>query len=55
MQDSLGQIEIDEYQDTFYVEQAAKDGCKVILTGDSADELFSGYMHHHKYWLEGLL
>ena len=36
----------------FLCEQAAKDGCKVILTGDSADELFSGYMHHHKFWLE---
>ena len=28
--------------------QAAKDGCKVILTGDSADELVTGYKHHHK-------
>ena len=37
----------------FLCEQAALDGCKVILTGDSADELFSGYMHHHKFWLEG--
>ena len=37
----------------FLCREAAKDGCKVILTGDSADELFSGYLHHHKYWLEG--
>lgn len=31
---------------------AAMDGCKVILTGDSADELFSGYIHFNKYWIE---
>ena len=37
----------------FLAREAARDGCKVILTGDSADELFSGYLHHHKYWLEG--
>ena len=29
---------------------AAQDGCKVIFTGDSADELFSGYLHHGKFW-----
>ena len=28
--------------------QASADGCKVILTGDSADELVSGYKHHEK-------
>ena len=27
---------------------ASRDGCKVILTGDSADELYTGYIHHHK-------
>ena len=34
---------------------ASQDGCKVILTGDSADELFSGYLHHHKYWIENYI
>ena len=29
---------------------ASQDGCKIILTGDSADELFTGYMHHDKYY-----
>jgi len=29
---------------------ASKDGCKVVLTGDSADELFTGYQHHYKYY-----
>ena len=29
---------------------ASRDGCKVILTGDSADELFTGYMHHDRYY-----
>ena len=29
---------------------ASKDGCKVILTGDSADELFTGYQHHDRYY-----
>ena len=28
--------------------QAAKDGCKVVITGDSGDELFTGYLHHAK-------
>ena len=28
--------------------RASADGCKVILTGDSADELVTGYKHHHK-------
>lgn len=27
---------------------AAEKGCKVILTGDSADEMFGGYIHHDK-------
>ena len=27
---------------------ASEDGCKVILTGDSADEFFTGYTHHAK-------
>ena len=30
--------------------QAHKDGCKVVLTGDSADELFTGYQHHDRYY-----
>ena len=34
---------------------ASQDGCKVILTGDSADELFSGYLHHHKFWIENYI
>lgn len=29
-------------------EAASKDGCKVIITGDSADELYTGYIHHSK-------
>ena len=29
---------------------ASKDGCKVVLTGDSADELFTGYQHHDRYY-----
>ena len=32
---------------------ASEDGCKVILTGDSADELFTGYYHHDKRFEEG--
>tara|TARA_A100001515_G_C4513387_1_gene190941 strand:- start:167 stop:700 length:534 start_codon:yes stop_codon:yes gene_type:complete len=32
---------------------AAKDGCKVIFTGDSADEIVTGYLHHGKFWEEG--
>tara|TARA_Y100001937_G_scaffold101996_1_gene140092 strand:- start:89 stop:1594 length:1506 start_codon:yes stop_codon:yes gene_type:complete len=29
---------------------AAQDGCKVIFTGDSADEIVTGYIHHSKFW-----
>ena len=29
---------------------ASRDGCKVVLTGDSADELFTGYQHHDRYY-----
>ncbi len=32
---------------------ASEDGCKVVLTGDSADEFFSGYQHHAKRYTEG--
>ena len=32
---------------------ASEDGCKVILTGDSADEFFSGYQHHAKRYTKG--
>jgi len=32
---------------------ASKDGCKVILTGDSADEFFGGYQHHAKRYTKG--
>ena len=32
---------------------AAADGCKVVITGDSADELFSGYNHHAKRFTKG--
>ena len=32
---------------------AAADGCKVVLTGDSADEYFTGYYHHEKRFLKG--
>ncbi len=27
---------------------ASRDGCKVVITGDSADELYTGYRHHSK-------
>ena len=27
---------------------AADHGCKVVITGDSGDELFTGYLHHDK-------
>ena len=29
---------------------ASQDGVKVVLTGDSADELFTGYQHHDRYY-----
>lgn len=32
---------------------ASEDGCKVVLTGDSADEFFSGYQHHAKRYVKG--
>lgn len=32
---------------------ASEDGCKVVLTGDSADEFFSGYQHHSKRYTKG--
>jgi len=32
---------------------ASEDGCKVVLTGDSADEFFSGYQHHAKRYTKG--
>lgn len=32
---------------------ASEDGCKVILTGDSADEFFGGYQHHAKRYTKG--
>lgn len=32
---------------------ASEDGCKVILTGDSADEFFTGYTHHAKRFTIG--
>jgi len=32
---------------------ASEDGCKVVLTGDSADEFFSGYQHHSKRFTKG--
>ena len=32
---------------------ASEDGCKVVLTGDSADEFFSGYQHHAKRYIKG--
>ena len=34
---------------------ASEDGCKVILTGDSADELFTGYYHHDKDLKKGMM
>tara|TARA_B110000008_G_C16976192_1_gene566018 strand:+ start:796 stop:2607 length:1812 start_codon:yes stop_codon:yes gene_type:complete len=33
------------------IDQVKKDGCKVILSGSGADEIFSGYYHHFLLYL----
>ena len=42
------------YIQSVLAELIAGDGCKVALTGNGADELFTGYYDHYNFWLSSM-